>query len=85
MENNERLKVFIGQVKKVQTKYGEMTKIAFGTKDVSTIQKHANDKGWSNWNLKESKSGTFYLELDTWQPKENNQSNDKKEENDLPF
>ena len=62
-----------------------MNKIACGTKDVSKIQKHANDKGWSNWNRKESKSGTFYLELDTWQPKENNQSNDKKEENDLPF
>ena len=85
MENNERLKVFIGQVKKVQTKYGEMTKIAFGVKDVSTMQKHANQQGWSNWNLKESKNGTFYLELDTWMPNTNPQSNDKKEENDLPF
>jgi hypothetical protein len=95
MENENRPeKVFLGKVRKVNTQYGELTKISFGALDIQALQKHANEKGWSNWDLKESQSGNHYLELNTWtamtQPlsernTSNPQSNTKKQTDDLPF
>jgi len=95
MENeNKPEKVFLGKVRKVTTQYGELTKISFGPQDIEALQKHTNDKGWSNWDLKESQSGVPYLELNTWtamtQPlsesnTSNPQSNTKKQADDLPF
>lgn len=91
MENeNKPQKVFLGKVRKVQTQYGELTKISFGNLDLQTLKDAANDKGWSNWDLKESQSGNHYLELNTWtamtQPiNERNQSNEKPKTDDLPF
>jgi hypothetical protein len=91
MENeNKPQKVFLGKVRKVQTQYGELTKISFGNLDLQTLKDAANEKGWSNWDLKESQSGNHYLELNTWtamtQPiSERNQSNEKPKTDDLPF
>ena len=95
MENENRPeKVFLGKVRKVQTQYGELTKISFGNLDLQTLKDSANEKGWSNWDLKQSQSGNHYLELNTWtamtQPlSESNttkpQSNEKPKTDDLPF
>jgi len=91
MENeNKPEKVFLGKVRKVQTQYGELTKISFGNLDLQTLKDAANEKGWSNWDLKESQSGNHYLELNTWtamtQPvNEKPQSNEKPKTDDLPF
>lgn len=91
MENENRPeKVFLGKVRKVQTQYGELTKISFGNLDLQTLKDAANEKGWSNWDLKESQSGNHYLELNTWtamtQPlSERPQSNEKPKKDDLPF
>jgi hypothetical protein len=73
MENE---KVFLGRVKKVITKNGNITKISFGQKDLDILKSNMNEQGWSNWNLKESMSGNLYIELDTWKPmgKEINQN-----------
>ena len=73
MENE---KVFLGRVKKVITKNGNITKISFGQKDLDILKSNMNEQGWSNWNLKESMSGNLYIELDTWKPmaKEFNQN-----------
>lgn len=64
-------KQFFGSVKKQTTQYGEMTKISFNQKDIANMKENLNEKGYVNMVLKESKTkpGTFYLELDTWQPK----------------
>jgi hypothetical protein len=64
-------KQFFGSVKKQTTQYGEMTKISFNQKDIDNMKANLNDKGYVNMVVKESKGkpGTFYLELDTWQPK----------------
>jgi len=35
---------------------------------VPFLQKHAKN-GWVNLDLKTSKTGTFYFELNTWEPK----------------
>ena len=92
MENE---KVFLGRVKKVITKNGNITKISFGQKDLDILKSNMNEQGWSNWNLKESMSGNLYIELDTWKPMgkeinqnavasmKSNQSNQKTD--DLPF
>ena len=32
------------------------------------LQKHQNNGGWVNIDLKKSKGGVLYLELNTWQP-----------------
>ena len=92
MENE---KVFLGRVKKVITKNGNITKISFGQKDLDILKANMNEQGWSNWNLKESISGNLYIELDTWKPMgkeinqnavaamKSNQSNQKTD--DLPF
>lgn len=97
MENENRPeKVFLAKVRKVNTQYGELTKISFGPQDIQALQKHANDKGWSNWDLKESQSGNHYLELNTWTAMtlplsernpsaEKPQSNEKPKTDDLPF
>jgi hypothetical protein len=89
MENENRPeKVFLGKVKVVQTKYGELKKVSFGSRDLETLKEHSNEQGWSNWNLKESQNGGYYLELDTWSPKMqevNKQFNENTKKDDLPF
>jgi hypothetical protein len=91
----EAEKVFLGRVKKVITKNGNITKISFGQKDLDILKSNMNEQGWSNWNLKESMSGNLYIELDTWKPMgkeinqnavaamKSNQLNQKSD--DLPF
>ncbi len=32
------------------------------------LEKHQNNAGWVNLDLKKSAKGTLYLELNTWQP-----------------
>lgn len=60
-------KIFIGNVKVVNTKYGEMVKIGIPEKD---FKAHVKD-GWLNVVLKKGKdSGKHYLELDTFEPKQ---------------
>lgn len=59
-------KVFLGRVKVINTRYGEMVKVSFGPKDLEMLKQHQNEQGWSNWVLKEGQSGNKYLELDEW-------------------
>ena len=59
-------KVFLGRVKVINTRYGEMVKVSFGPNDLEMLKKHQNEQGWSNWVLKEAQSGNRYLELDEW-------------------
>ena len=63
-------KVFLGKVKSVETQYGDILKISFGEEDLKKLAKHKNVAGWSNWEIKKSKAGTMYMELDTWVSKE---------------
>lgn len=36
---------------------------------ITFLQTHKNEKGWVNIDLKKSKGGNLYLELNTFQPK----------------
>lgn len=84
-------KVFLGKVKSVETQFGDILKISFGEEDLKKLYKHKNVAGWSNWEIKKSKSGTMYMELDTWVSKERNveekpsQTVSKPENDNLPF
>jgi len=63
-------KKFFGSVKKVDTKFGQMTKLSFKKTELAEMMSNCNEKGYVNLVLKESQKtpGTQYMELDTWQP-----------------
>lgn len=84
-------KIFCGNAKVINTKYGELTKISFSKKDLETMLANLSEKGWINTVLKEKKNKvegkpTHYLEVDTFEFKGALGSAERKEmqSNDLP-
>lgn len=74
-------KTFIGNVKVIQTKYGEMVKIGISQKDFEKYQKN----GWVNAIVK-TKDGKGWMELDTFEPKKQQPAQASiPDANDLPF
>jgi hypothetical protein len=68
-------KVYGGNAKKIQTKFGEMWKVSQSRKDLETLLKYLNDNDseWVNLVLKEKQEKvegkpTHYLEVDDWKP-----------------
>jgi hypothetical protein len=68
-------KVYGGNAKKIQTKFGEMWKVSQSRKDLETLLKYLNenDSEWVNLVLKEKQEKvegkpTHYLEVDDWKP-----------------
>ena len=56
------------------------------------VEQHKNEGGYVNLEVKKSKAGGFYVELDTWQPKKPEMSQGQVEplpegfdDKDLPF
>ena len=57
---------------------------------VPFLQEHANDGGYVNLQVKRSKGGKLYVELDTWQPEQRQPSQPPAESqppagDDIPF
>ena len=79
-------KQFVGNVKVIKTKYGEMIKIGISQKDFEKYQKN----GWVNAIVK-TKDGKGWMELDTFEPKKQEQTKiemppvPEADVNDLPF
>jgi len=42
--------------------------------DAIVFLKEKQKKGWVNMNVKKSQKGTFYIELDTWEPRAKEQA-----------
>ena len=68
-------KVYGGNAKKIQTKFGEMWKVSQSRKDLENLLKYLNenDSEWVNLVLKEKQEKvegkpTHYLEVDDWKP-----------------
>jgi hypothetical protein len=68
-------KVYGGNAKKIQTKFGEMWKVSQSRKDLETLLKYLNENDceWVNLVLKEKQEKvegkpTHYLEVDDWKP-----------------
>lgn len=66
-------KIFIGSVKSEtiqgQTGPWEAIRIALGPQDFEKLEQHKNAKGWINLDFKKGQSGNYYMEVNTWVPK----------------
>ena len=72
-------------IKRIETKYGEMEKLSFKVEDFKGfLDEHSNEQGFVNVNVKVSKAGKPYAELDTWKPEEQVTESEIEPE-DLPF
>lgn len=85
-------KIYCGNAKVIETKYGKMLKISFSKKDLQELNKAMDGKEWVNCNLKEKQNKqegkpTHYLELDTYvKPTDSrSQVSESEKVNDLPF
>ena len=74
-------KILLGKVTQRDTPWGTVeTKLSLGPKDFEKMGIQCNE--WKNIEIKTSKDGKLYGELDTWKP--NNQTQDEPQ-GDLPF
>jgi hypothetical protein len=92
-----KTKIFCGSAKTITTKYGDLIKVSFSSKDLEVLQSNITN-GWINLVIKEKQNKvegkpTHYLEVDTFKP-DSKFSNMKKEDiahqsniedSDLPF
>jgi hypothetical protein len=87
-------KIYCGNAKVIETKFGKMLKISFSKKDIQELNKAMEGKEWVNCNLKEKQNKqegkpTHYLELDTYVKPTDTRSQVSESENltnnDLPF
>lgn len=87
-------KIYCGNAKTIETKFGKMLKISFSKSDLQALNKAMEGKEWVNCNLKEKQNKqegkpTHYLELDTYVKPTDTRSQVSDSENltnnDLPF
>lgn len=85
-------KIYCGNAKVIETKFGKMLKISFSKKDLQELNKAMEGKEWVNCNLKEKQNKqegkpTHYLELDTYvKPTDSrSQVSESEKVDDLPF
>lgn len=85
-------KIYCGNAKVIETKYGKMLKISFSKKDLQELNKAMEGKEWVNCNLKEKQNKqegkpTHYLELDNYvKPTDSrSQVSESEKTDDLPF
>ena len=56
-------KVFVGKTSVVNTKFGQIVKVALGPQDFEVLQNSKNDKGWVNLEIKDKRDGGKYIQL----------------------
>ena len=56
-------KVFVGKTSVVNTKFGQIVKVALGPQDFEVLQNNKNDKGWVNLEIKDKRDGGKYIQL----------------------
>jgi len=56
-------KVFVGKTQVVNTKYGEIVKVALGPQDFEVLMNAKNEKGWVNLEMKDKRDGGKYFQL----------------------
>ena len=62
-------KIFVGNVKTVEAKFGTITKLGFKESDLELLQQHVSN-GWVNVAIMTSqKTGNPYMVVDTYKPK----------------
>jgi RNA binding exosome subunit len=88
-------KIYGGNAKIIETKFGQMTKISQSRSDLEKLLKYLNenDTEWVNLVMKEKQEkvegkATHYLEVDEWKPMQvANKATEKRivEKDNLPF
>jgi len=88
-------KIYGGNAKKIETKFGKMWKVSQNRSDLENLLKYMNDNDteWVNLDIKEKKEivegkPTHYLEVDDWKPVQvANKPTEKRiiQNDDLPF
>lgn len=56
-------KVFVGKTTVVNTKFGQIVKVALGPQDFEVLTNNKNDKGWVNLEIKDKRDGGKYIQL----------------------
>jgi hypothetical protein len=62
-------KVFVGKTSVVNTKYGQIVKVALGPQDFEVLMNSKNEKGWVNLEMKDKRDGGKYIQLQQAMPK----------------
>jgi hypothetical protein len=86
-------KIYCGNAKEIETKFGKMLKISFSKDDLAKLSQSLNAQGWVNCNVKEKQTkvqgkSTHYLEIDTYVKPTDTRSQVSETEtksDDLPF
>lgn len=60
---------YVGKVKKIETNYGEITKVGIHKKDIETLQNSLNELDWVNLIIK-SKDGKSWMQIDNYKPRQ---------------
>lgn len=61
-------KVFVGKTSVVNTKYGQIVKVALGPQDFEVLMNSKNEKGWVNLEMKDKRDGGKYIQLQQAMP-----------------
>lgn len=73
-------------LKSIETQYGELQKLSVKTDEFKKFLDTHDKNGWVNLNIKKSREGKPYIELDSWQPNSNeSKSNNNLSVEDVPF
>ena len=56
-------KVFVGKTSVINTKFGEIVKVALGPQDFEVLLNAKNEKGWVNLEIKDKCDGGKYIQL----------------------
>jgi len=85
-------KIYVGNGKEVETKFGPMLKLSFNKDDLKKLQDNLNEKGYVNLNVNKRKEesefgSTHYMVVDNWKPEKKPETKDESgiTEDDLPF
>lgn len=85
-------KIYIGNGKQLETKFGSMLKLSFSKKDLETMLENINEKGYININVNERKDigkygETHYMVVDNWKPtgEKHQASQEEININEIPF
>jgi hypothetical protein len=83
-------KIYCGNAKTIETKFGKMLKISFSKTDLQALNKAMEGKEWVNCNLKKKQTivegkPTHYLEIDNYVKGTETKQQPESKEDDLPF
>ena len=56
-------KTFVAKTSVIETKFGQIVKIALGPQDFEVLLNAKNEKGWVNLEMKDKRDGGKYLQL----------------------